>query len=505
MLINVTRMLTTMSFPYSLLMKSYRCRKSVEIHDKRHREIAELLQTVLRLDEVAANNLDSVSLFGRKRKTRKSNGFELLGVDVETEGKDEEDEWADTSTACEDELDIGRLSLTDKTGNTNITKIHKQGRKAAKPHERFHVITDEDVSKISDALHPYKSPLFDKATGHDLLNNSFVDANVSFDPRTFKYSSLRQEIHERKHARANDISKASNANPDPDTRQITAILERLGLDAGSTIKLTKERKNVFNRLYDAVEKDLICVENEEREIMMRMAGYWRFANKRTYNYMIRKNELWDWATGDKLLEIDEEGETEDDERGDTFSQQGTDVASVGKDGGDFLSEHEKLLDDEKATSSLDYSPGKRNHDVTRPLSSDKSSKAAEENPASQSPWQGIRDTRHLNTPTRTITTLSPSYSDTDNTSPESDIPSPSPAIAKSGRYYKRPHLDPNNRFSPLTVERSPLPRAAILRLSVAGGGGEQVLWKGKGRGGRGKENGGGSGSGSADECLVLGK
>lgn len=44
---------------------------------------------------------------------------------------------------------------------------------------------------------------------------------------------------------------------------------------------------------------------------MRMAGYWRYANRRTYNVMVRNNQLWDWTTGTKLEEVDEEEEEDD--------------------------------------------------------------------------------------------------------------------------------------------------------------------------------------------------
>lgn len=463
MLINARRTLPTTESLYILLMKTYRCRKSVEIHDKRHREIAELLQIILHSDGTAATTLDSSLLLSKRRKSRKSSGFESPGVIDAIEGKDDEDDWADTSTACEDDIDLGKLSLVGKINITNTARVQKQERKAAKSHERLYVITDEDVNKISDALHPCKSPLFDKTTGHDLLNNSFVDANVSFDAHTFKYSSLRHELHKRKSAKAKGIAKAPSTETIPDTRQITDILGRLGVGASSTTKLTKDRKNALRRLYDAIEKDLVCVENEEREIMMRMAGYWRFANKRTYNYMVRKNELWDWATGDKLLEIDEEAELEDDERDDSFSQQDTDVASVGKDEGYFLCEHEKLLDDEKTAISLDHSPDRRTNDITRGLASGDA--LTLDSPSPQSPWQGLQDTRHLTSPTRNTMaeSVSPlSHSDEDNdSSPQSDIP---PATPPASKYHGRLHVDPNNRFSPLAIEGSSLPRAAVFRL-----------------------------------------
>ena len=49
--------------------------------------------------------------------------------------------------------------------------------------------------------------------------------------------------------------------------------------------------------------------------MQRMAGYWRYVNKRTYNAMIRTNKLWDWSTGEKLpeVEVDENDDLGEDD------------------------------------------------------------------------------------------------------------------------------------------------------------------------------------------------
>lgn len=41
-----------------------------------------------------------------------------------------------------------------------------------------------------------------------------------------------------------------------------------------------------------------------------MAGYRRYANRRTYNQMVKNNELWDWGAGQKLPEIEEDNELE---------------------------------------------------------------------------------------------------------------------------------------------------------------------------------------------------
>ena len=85
---------------------------------------------------------------------------------------------------------------------------------------------------------------------------------------------------------------------------IHAILQRLGIKPTSSTS-TKERKSLLSRIIAAISADVICHENEQTETMQRMAGYWRYVNRRTYNAMVRTNMLWDWATGEKLPEVDE--------------------------------------------------------------------------------------------------------------------------------------------------------------------------------------------------------
>ena len=71
----------------------------------------------------------------------------------------------------------------------------------------------------------------------------------------------------------------------------------------------------MRKLTAAIEGDITAFQNEQAETMARAAGYWRYVNKRTYNIMVRNNTIWDWATGEKLPELDigDEDCVEDDE------------------------------------------------------------------------------------------------------------------------------------------------------------------------------------------------
>ena len=160
-----------------------------------------------------------------------------------------------------------------------------------------------------------------------------INANITFNTRTFRFSSLRADIHAKKIIKANGDPNRTPSSKTPatptsspqDSPLITAILHRLGIPA-APLHPHKDRKVQLALLRSHIATDLECVDNEDRETMMRMAGYWRYVNRRTYNAMVLNNQLWDWETGAKLEEI-EEGEV-DDENGEGGSLDGeTEVAS----------------------------------------------------------------------------------------------------------------------------------------------------------------------------------
>ncbi|MCJ1301688.1 hypothetical protein MMC08_004489, partial [Hypocenomyce scalaris] len=194
------------------------------------------------------------------------------------------------------------------------------------------IITSEDIERISQALHPFRIPLGGEScgdqnsngNGQGLLNNSTIDANITFNTRTFRYASLRQNIHAKKLAKAQGIEAPNTPDNNvlgQEDSQIVETLGRLNITVVTAGASCSERKTLLSKLCDAIHNDLLIVENEDRDTMKRMAGYWRYVNKRTYNAMVRNNELWNWATGAKLEEIEEieefneEKEAERDQEG----------------------------------------------------------------------------------------------------------------------------------------------------------------------------------------------
>ncbi|KAA6409338.1 MAG: hypothetical protein FRX48_06891 [Lasallia pustulata] len=327
------------------------CRKSMELHDKRHREIAAIVQKILGLEGtiIIASLLSTKKRKSRKRETSGLRSTATNIVDPKMiEGVEES---ADSSTICKEESDIKKLRTPNTKENRNTKKAQKGEKKIVNNQRRVQIISSEDVEQISRALHPSRTSLVgeshvgsdENGNGQGLLNNSTVDANKIFNDRTFKYASLRPNIGFKKAAKAQGISTPKTPDDSviwQEDPQIVEILGRLNVDVVAGGPSSRERKTLLSKLCYAIHNDLLIQENEDRDTMMRMAGYWRYVNKRTYNAMVRNNQLWDWATGAELEEVDEEEEEEDAEVNEEYSFPGPDTARADADGRDIFAEND---------------------------------------------------------------------------------------------------------------------------------------------------------------------
>ncbi|KAL8862168.1 MAG: hypothetical protein Q9178_001624 [Gyalolechia marmorata] len=290
-----------------------KCRKSTELHDKRHREIASL---ILKIESLAENEKAILShVPNGRRKPRKSGVLELeyFRDSQALERIGGEDEWADTSTLNDDDLELKRPGSLGMKENFVPGRTTKAERKQARHSSLIQVVKPALMDRIHAALHPQSDPLEDKSNKSGDSNNSalahkVIEDNISFNNNCFKLGSMRQSVHAKKMLKSNGISKAPS-KAGQDEIGITAILEELGIVA-SSVRASKEHAALLRQLRSVIRDDIDKVGNENRDTMMRMAGYWRYVNRKTYNFMARNNQIWDWVTGQKLEEIEEEEESE---------------------------------------------------------------------------------------------------------------------------------------------------------------------------------------------------
>ncbi|KAI4139408.1 MAG: hypothetical protein L6R39_006299 [Caloplaca ligustica] len=107
-----------------------KCRKSVQLHDKRHREIAALILKLQKIDEVEQAVLSPAH--NRKRKTRKSDVLAEFRSPSALDNVVEEGEWADSSTLNEDESQVSTPGSQDLKESFTPKRPTKAERKTAK-------------------------------------------------------------------------------------------------------------------------------------------------------------------------------------------------------------------------------------------------------------------------------------------------------------------------------------------------------------------------------------
>ena len=279
------------------------CHTTVELHDKRHRQIASIVQSIKRLDRV---HISVKPLRSKKKRNKRRKCWDESDADAEQKDSIQERrvEWDDQfSTMDEEEAEDKQQHWTAET-----RKAAKAERKAAKNQARFNVITQDDMENVQRSLHPEFRETAKKEkqgqNGQGLTDNETIEGNIAFNTHTFDWNCLRQGIHQKKIIRANESRNPVILSLEEENEVLDPILSGLGIRV-NVFKSTKERKSLETKLRNAIMEDILAFQNEQAEKMQRMAGYWRYVNRRTYNEMVKNNELWDWATGQKLPEIEE--------------------------------------------------------------------------------------------------------------------------------------------------------------------------------------------------------
>ena len=306
------------------------CHKTIELHHKRHCEIGSLLQKIRDMDNCVGNN---VYRDGQRRTVREKALMEDPSPKKEDDRAHdaETSEWNDSSTQNDDDVGFWKGELWYQGLDTAAErKAVKAARKSARNQTRFELPAALDLRLVENVLHPGSQALAFKRTADDEkmgINTAIQD-----------------------------------------------ILTEFGIEL-TPARNSKERKSLLSKLRLAVRNDLIAHSNEQAETMVRMAGYWRYANRRTYNFMVRTNQVWDWQTGEKLLEVEDDDDVAEDdgEHGENMSgmTQVTAFSQSQDDGPDSKQNFDECGDDSKpmlpGSSDTSNQPDERIHKDDRVL------------------------------------------------------------------------------------------------------------------------------------------
>ncbi|KAL8980529.1 MAG: hypothetical protein Q9205_004413 [Flavoplaca limonia] len=465
---------------------STKCDASTELHDKRHREIASLILKIESLDNDEEATLSSVPTGKRKYRRRNTLELEYFQNSQALERSGEYDDWPDTSTLNDDNLEATKPGVIGMKDNHATGRMRKAERKQARSSSLLQVVTPGLMETIEAVLHPDAHPLddFTDGLGPSLdvtLARNIIKENVGFNPSCFKPANMCQDIHAKRMLKSNGIGKIPSKIPTNEVA-MNAILRNLDIKPGSK-RSSKERVALLKQLRIAIRDDIDKVKNEDRDTMMRMAGYWRYVNRRTYNFMVRHKQIWDWATGQTLEEIEEEEETDlvmdigDEALWDDASTIGTLRSGSGtprKEVGDSTGEIQSGVNEQDTTLTTSMS---RFHQSTPMLVE---SSAMDPTDSPERPYPPLialeKDLRH-----HEISATIATHKFEERRPFVSPLPIVSTSRSSSGdQAFSPPHHDPNNRFNSLKRSKGglnqPLGRlSSIKSLKLPSPGGRDPL------------------------------
>lgn len=223
------------------------CKTTDEQHEKRHREIAELIAKInkLKADECPA---------------------------------------AEPSTP-RTPLTARALNIVDGNGSESASrttkKERKQLKKAAKAMERDKVVTSADILFVANALHPEGEQGDEDGgpEGAESAEDMEIRMNLNFNASVCNTKSARHDF----------IKKDRQVDIEDNKAEIERVLGAFEMNskaAGREGKLVAE-------LAAAIQNDLVHYQDELRTTAKLRMGFWRWANVRAYRELVENGKDWD--------------------------------------------------------------------------------------------------------------------------------------------------------------------------------------------------------------------
>ncbi|KAK3073169.1 hypothetical protein LTR53_005506, partial [Teratosphaeriaceae sp. CCFEE 6253] len=228
----------TQLFRKGLASQCAPCKHSEGQHDKRHREIAELVHQVKGLRDVEPTQ-EATTPRGNRTHT-------------------------------------GEF----------VSPLPKKERKAAKRAARLaslpKVITTADIDAVAKALHPDSHGEDEAEEERRLLEDPDIKLNLYYHKGTSNNKETRHR-HIKRKQKSGDQSMI-------DGEEVNAMLADLKVPSMSQVKTAEERRLV-EAIRTAVQEDLVNVAKEQDQTQMRKAGFWRWASRKVYQRLLQSGRL----------------------------------------------------------------------------------------------------------------------------------------------------------------------------------------------------------------------
>ncbi|KKY27485.1 hypothetical protein UCRPC4_g01080 [Phaeomoniella chlamydospora] len=267
--------------------------------------------------------------------------------------------------------------LTNRRKEKRAGKLEKSKAKALKNQERFDSgVTSQDVQAVKEAIHGKEDRVL--ATHNDDDVDVIIQRNIAFVAAVH----ASKKIYQAKGVETLTNKDKQAFTTDAMTRRVDDILEALDLSVVSSSttpnipqvagqqstpakrgkidgKSRKERQALVNKVRTLIFEDIEKCDADDTNTLIRMAGYYRYANKQILGKMLVNHEDWEWATGERVQQVDED-EPEDEGEG----YEDAEVAEHAAEG-DWVQEHVDDVWDDQADAALNAQFGGEDHPLVQ--------------------------------------------------------------------------------------------------------------------------------------------
>jgi hypothetical protein len=179
-------------------------------------------------------------------------------------------------------------------------KERKAVKKAKKIADMAKAVTSADIEFVSKVLHPKDNVTEPSGIKEYLQQDEDVNRNASFHKGTSNMRQIRSELVKR------DRHSTGTQGFQVSTEEMDGLLQLLNVSPIYNSSSTEERSLVAT-LRKKIGADLVQMHNEHEQLLMRKAGFWRWASKKkAYKRLVANGTFWSQKGQDILKDLKED-------------------------------------------------------------------------------------------------------------------------------------------------------------------------------------------------------
>lgn len=230
------------------------CKKCDEQHEKRHREIAELVAKIKKLDTHEDEDFATIALLRTPSTPLRAINLNSVADALSGTGDDEEEDQAQS------------VSKKERKTAKKLARAATRERKA---------IDAAEIARIGAFLHPRAQ--------EDDVNRPDQDLEIKENLK-FHAPTCNGKV-----ARVTFMEDGNVPHAPPSTEDVDQILADLNISRAAT----GAQKMLVKELAAAIERDLVHHHDELRIFARNKAGFWRWANAKAYHNLLEHGQSWD--------------------------------------------------------------------------------------------------------------------------------------------------------------------------------------------------------------------